>query len=212
MYNQKVKRQISDLIRNMLPELEQMIDNAPTSEMATRNVMNYVSSKVTGASRGYLSSIYSAMSKETLKENIFQNPANANKFYALDLDKKLVNVYRLDVKNLDSYKKGISVKEINRIYASAGAAVGGAGIGKILLGAISGVIDIPLVVIIGGAVACGLGAGVATYLRVVPKITKAQYKKEIGIFMKEFEKEMHSWVDAVESYYKSEVDALRKTL
>lgn len=212
MCEQEIKRHISELIRSMMPELEQMVDNASSSEMATKNIMNYISGKVTGASRGYLSSLYSALSKETLKEPIFQNPVNANKFYSLYLDKKIVDIYRLDVKNLNSYKDGVSIKEIKRIYITASGAVGSMAVGALLFGALSGIIDIPFVAIIEGAVVCGVAGGLETHYKVAPKITKASYKKALMSFLGEFEKELENWIDSVTEYYNKEVEMLKKTL
>ncbi|MBR3102185.1 MAG: hypothetical protein IKH46_00010 [Lachnospiraceae bacterium] len=212
MYNQIVKEKISELLDGMIPELENMIDNESSTKAITRKVMDYFSSKVVGASRGYISSIYTNMSQETLKEEVFQDVKNANKFYALDLDKKLIDAYRLDITTLDSYKNGITVKEINKIYATAAATAGGVGVGGILLGTISGAINIPLAVIIGGAVACGLASGLTTYYSVIPRVSKKHYKEALYAFVQDFKKELYKWVDSVEEYYNSEVEKLKNSL
>ena len=89
MYNGSVKDMISKQINAMMPELEKMVDHATSSEMAAQNVMNYVSSKIAAMSRGWLSTEYSELSEKTLAEVVFQTPVNANKFYALELEKKI---------------------------------------------------------------------------------------------------------------------------
>ena len=180
--------------------------------MAAQNVMNYVSSKIAAMSRGWLSTEYSELSEKTLAEAVFQTPVNANKFYALELEKKIVGAYKLDVKTLNSYKEGMTVREANRIYASAGAAVGAGAVGGILLGVLSGAVDIPLVVIIAGAVACALAGGGVTYAKIVPNVNKNRYKEALRKFSVELTSELCQWVDSVADFYDAEVSKLKETL
>lgn len=212
MYNGSVKDMISKQINAMMPELEKMVDHATSSEMAAQNVMNYVSSKIAAMSRGWLSTEYSELSEKTLAEAVFQTPVNANKFYALELEKKIVGAYKLDVKTLNSYKEGMTVREANRIYASAGAAVGAGAVGGILLGVLSGAVDIPLVVIIAGAVACALIGGGVTYAKIVPTVNKNRYKEALKKFSVELTSELCRWVDSVADFYDAEVSKLKETL
>ena len=212
MYNGTVKKMISEKINAMLPELEEMVDHAPSSEMAAQNVMNYASSKIVGMSRGWLSTEYAELSEKTLSEDIFQIPVNANKFYALELQKEIMDKYKLDIKTLNSYKEGMTVREVNRIYASAGAAVGTAAVGGILLGVLSGAVDIPLVVIIAGAVACALVGGGVTYAKIVPNVNKNRYKEALRKFSVELTSELCQWVDTVADFYDAEVSKLKETL
>ena len=101
MYNGSVKDMISKQINAMMPELEKMVDHATSSEMAAQNVMNYVSSKIAAMSRGWLSTEYSELSEKTLAEAVFQTPINANKFYALELEKKIAA--EMGIECIDNY-------------------------------------------------------------------------------------------------------------
>lgn len=128
------------------------------------------------------------------------------------MEKKIVGAYKLDVKTLNSYKEGMTVREANRIYASAGAAVGAGAVGGILLGVLSGAVDIPLVVIIAGAVACALIGGGVTYAKIVPTVNKNRYKEALKKFSVELTSELCRWVDSVADFYDAEVSKLKETL
>lgn len=207
-----VKNMIYDLFAEMNGRLDDIIRTSTTADMATKRIMEYVSSTVASNSLGYISALYSSLSKKTLREEVFQNTENANKFYELGLRKILVEAYEFDVESVSAYKAGIDFKEINRMYASAGAAVGSAAVGGILLGVLSGIVDIPMVVIIAGAVLAGVAAGGVTYAKIVPEKNKKQYAASVFSFMKELESSMINWVDDVVKFYDQRVEELKRTL
>lgn len=220
MYENEVKEQFSSLIRKMMSELEKEVDKAPTFDVALDRVMRLVSSRLTAAGRGYLSSLYDALSDRTLAEPIFQNPTNANKFYAMDLDHKIVSAYKLDVKDLDSYRQGIGFNEVKRAYAIAIGALGSAVVGAagtlavkaILLRVLVKPLNIPFVVVIAGALLFALAGGIVTDKVIVPDKNKKRLKKSLKTFMKGLESDLHDWIDAVVSFYNKEVDVLKATL
>lgn len=159
-----------------------------------------------------MSTLYSSLSDQTLQEPLFQNVDNANKFFDLELDKKIVDAYKFDGKDSAIFEKGLSLHEINRVYASAAAGVGTAAVGGILLSVLSGAVDIPVVGIIAGAIVAGLiGCGV-TYCKVVPDINKQRFIEAVKAFMADLEQEMYKWVDGVIEFYNKQVEELKKTL
>lgn len=208
----KVKNMIYDLFAEMNGHMEGIIRTSASADMATKRIMEYVSSTVASNSLGYISALYSSLSKKTLSEEVFQNVENANKFYELGLRKILVEAYEFDVESVSAYKDGIDFKEINRVYASAGASVGSAAVGGILLGVLSGIVDIPMVVIIAGAVLAGIAGGGVTYVKLVPEKNKKQYAASVLSFMKELEGSMIKWVDDVVMFYNQQVDELKMAL
>ena len=129
-----VKKMINDLFAEMTGQIEAIVRSSSSAEMATKRIMEYVSSTVAAKSLGYISALYSSLSKETLSEELFKSPENANKFYELGLRQKLIDGYEFDVESVSAYKAGVDFKEINRIYTSAGAAVGTTAVSGILLG------------------------------------------------------------------------------
>lgn len=210
--SEKVKGYIEKLFVEMNEEVSEIANTSPTSVIATQEIMEYVSSKISASSKGYMIDLYGELSKKTLSEKIFEDSANANKFYELNMRRKISDAYQFDVKDLNSYNAGVDFKEINRAYASAGAAAGTAAAGGILLGALSGVVHIPMVVIIAGAVLAGLSAGGVTYTKVVPEKNKSNFKEAVDAFMNSLKIELLNWVDNVVKFYNQKVEELKATL
>ncbi len=212
MSEDKVKGYINELFANMNAEVKKMVVNSMSSKQATENIVHYVSSKIASASRGYMSTIYSDLSDKTLKEPLFQVAKNANEFFNLELDQKIVESYKFDVQCLPHFDGGIDFREINRGYTTAAAGVGTAAIGGVLLGVLSGIVDIPLIGIIAGAIVVGLlGSGVACY-KVIPEINEQRLLEATKAFMSNLENETYRWVDGVVVYYHTQVDELKKAL
>ncbi len=210
MYNGPVKSLMKQQVEAMIPELEEIASHSASPEMTIQNILRFIASRVTALSSGWLSSVYSELSKKTLSEPAFSSPENANKFYDLELELKILDAYKLNIKDLDSYQRGLSVNEVNRIYATAGVAVGTGAVGGILLGVLSGVVRIPLVVIIAGAVVCALAGGCATYMA-VPKVNQTRYHEAITHMIADLCAELGSWLDSIANYYDVEVKKLIST-
>lgn len=208
----KVKGYIHELFVEMNAEVSNIVNSAPSSSIATQRIMEYVSSQVAASSEGYMVDLYSELSRKTLNEEIFKDPANANKFYELNMRQKISNAYQFDVKSLDAYSKGIDFNEINRVYATAGAAVGSAAVGGILLGVLSGAVNIPMVVIIAGAILVGVAGGSVTYTKIVPERNRTAFSEAVKTFMRELETELMNWVDEVVRFYNRKVAELKATL
>lgn len=211
MANEKVKGLIENLFDEIREEVSELIRISPNSTAATESIMEYVSGKITANSKGYIITLYSELSKATLAEPLFESDVNANKFYDLELKQKIYKAYQFDVGDLSAYKVGITSKEINVAYATAASAVGGAAVGGILLGVLSGMVDIPLVIIIAGAVLAGIGGGLAAYKTIPAKNTES-YTKGTLSFLAELETELLNWVDTITDYYNQQVEELKKTL
>lgn len=212
MLDNKVKGLISELFDEMDVEVSKIIKKAPTTEMAIEEVMNYVSSTITASTQGYMVDLYSALTEQTMNDEIFKDPANANKFYELNLRQQISDSYQFDIQDLNSYEKGINFAEINDSYATAAATVGSAAVGGILLGALSGVVHIPMVVIIAGAVLAGIAGGSVAHCKVVPEKNKEKFSASVGAFMIDLKLELLDWVDEVEKFYNEKVEELKKTL
>ena len=210
--SEKVKGYIKELFVEMNAEVADIVSNSPSSTIATHSIMECVSSKIAAASEGYMVDLYSELSRKTLSEEIFKDPANANKFYELNMRQKISDAYQFDVQSLDAYSTGVDFKEINRVYATAGVAVGSAAVGGILLGVLSGVVDIPMVVIIAGAILAGITGGGVTYAKIVPEKNRAAFSNAVKTFMQELETELANWVDEVIKFYNQKVAELKATL
>lgn len=207
----KIKEYIDKMFSGINTDISKIIENSTTWEIATQQIMKTVSGKITVAVQGYMIDIYSELSKATLSEPIFQKPENANKFYGLNLRQKISQAYQFDIQDLRAYTEGVNYKEISKTYAVAGAAVGSAAIGSVLLGVLFGAVKLPMVVVIAGAVACGIAGGVVANMK-VDTINKDRYKNTIMIFMSSLKDDLIKWVDDVIAFYNQEVNDLKNTL
>lgn len=205
------KENIHLLFEEMNREVKSILIFSHTADQATNAILDYVPEKVATAAEGYMIDLYKVLSNQTLSETVFKEAANANKFYELQLRQKITTAYRFDVKDLQEYIKGKSFDEINSIYSTAIAGVGGALVSGVLLGVLSGTVDhIPVVGIIVGAILVGLAS--AGIYNGASKIKKKDYCKAVQSFMADLEEELIKWVDSVIDFYNSKVEELKATL
>lgn len=205
MYNTELKKEIHIMFQELAVKAKEITDTSRTSQMATERISKVVSSKVAAESEGYIVDMYTYLVAKIKEDEYFKDPEHLNAFYRLNLREELNNRYHFEVESLDSYKKGIEFKEVNKLYAAAGVAAGTLAVGGILKFAISGLICIPIAVIIAGAVI----AGIATYFS-VPEKNKKKYNQAVNKFLNDMENEILDWLTEVENYFDSRVRSLYK--
>lgn len=211
MYNNRTKEYINGMFVDINSEINKIIKNSPNNDVATQQIMEVASSKITSSIQGYMIDIYSDLSKETLAEPIFQSAENANKFYALNLRQQISQAYQFDIQDLRAYTKGISYKEISKAYVVAVSSVGSAAVGGVLLGVLSGLVQLPMVVVIAGAIACGIAGGVVAISK-TNSINKERYVSSVNSFMIGLKNDLIKWVDDVITFYNQKVNELKKSL
>lgn len=210
--SEKIKKSIRRLFEKMRADVDEIVETSPSFQNAAVEISEFVSARLAAAVPGYITDIDQELSQKVLQEEIFQDPANENKFYDFGIREQISKNYHFEVQTLSDYASEINYKEIDRLYVSAGAAIGSAAVGGILLGGLSGAVDLPLVVIIAGAVLAGLAGGGVTYTTVVPNLNKSRYTDVVHSFMKELETSLLGWVDKVETFYYQKVEELKATL
>lgn len=205
MYNSELKKEIHIMFQELSVKAKEIVDTSRTSQMATERISEAVASRVTAESEGYIVDMYTCLVAKIKADEYFKDPEHLNAFYKLNLREKLNDRYHFEVESLDAYKKGIEFEEVNKLYAAAGATAGTLAVGGILKFAISGLIHIPVAVIIVGAVI----AGVAAYFS-VPEKNKKMYKRAVSKYLNDMENEILEWLTEVESYFDSQVRSLYK--
>lgn len=205
MYNSELKKEIHIMFQELSVKAKEIVDTSRTSQMATERISEAVASRVTAESEGYIVDMYTCLVAKIKADEYFKDPEHLNAFYRLNLREKLNDRYHFEVESLDAYKKGIEFEEVNKLYAAAGATAGTLAVGGILKFAISGLIHIPVAVIIAGAVI----AGVAAYFS-VPEKNKKMYKCAVSKYLNDMENEILEWLTEVESYFDSQVRSLYK--
>lgn len=205
MYNTELKKEIHIMFQELTVKAKEIADTSRTSQMATERISEAVALRVAAESEGYIVDMYTCLVAKIKEDKYFKDPEHLNAFYRLNLREELNARYHFEVESLDAYKKGIEFKEVNKLYAAAGAAAGTLAVGGILKFAISGLIHIPIAVIIAGAVI----AGVAAYFS-VPEKNKKKYNRAVNKFLNDMENEILDWLTEVESYFDSQVRSLYK--
>lgn len=205
MYNTELKKEIHIMFQELAVKAKEIADTSRTSQMATEKISEAVASRVAAESEGYIVDMYTCLVAKIKEDEYFKDPEHLNAFYRLNLREELNDRYHFEVESLDAYKKGIEFKEVNKLYAAAGAAAGTLAVGGILKFAISGLIHIPIAVIIAGAVI----AGVAAYFS-VPEKNKKEYNRAVNKFLNDMENEILDWLTEVENYFDSQVRSLYK--
>lgn len=205
MYNTELKNEIHTMFQELAVKAKEIADTSRTSQMATERISEAVASRVAAESEGYIVDMYMCLVAKIKEDEYFKDPEHLNAFYRLNLREELNDRYHFEVESLDAYKKGIEFKEVNKLYATAGATAGTLAVGGILKFAISELIHIPIAVIIAGAVIAGLAA----YFSASEK-NKREYNRAVNKFLNDMENEILDWLIEVENYFDSQVRSLYK--
>lgn len=192
------------MIRELRSKSDRIIETSHTYKDASERIMKAVSSKVAAESGGYIVDVYTAFAERIKQEEFFRDPEHLLAFNRLNLMSELNNKYHFEVDSLDAYKKGIDYNEVNRLYASLGTAAGTLALGGILKAALASTVNIPLAVIIGGAVA----ADCAAYFKIVPTNNKKELKNSVNKFLTGLENDILIWLADIEKFLESRVRTL----
>lgn len=205
MYNNELKNEVHKMFGELAEKAKEITETSRTTQIATERISDVVASRVSAESEGYIVDMYTCLVAKIKEDEYFKDSEHLNAFYRLNLREELNEKYHFEVESLDAYKQGIEFKEINRLYAAAGTAAGTLAVGGILKFAISGLINIPIAVIIAGAVA----AGVAAYFA-VPEKNKKEYNRAVSKYLNDMENEILDWLTEVENYFDSQVRTIYK--
>lgn len=205
MYNKELEKQVHELFKELKAKANNIASEARTNTDATERIMRLVSSTISAEAEGYMVDMYACLVEKIKSEDFFKNPENLNAFYRLNLRDGLNEKYQFNIEDIDAYKNGIEYKDINQLYAAAGAAAGTLALGGILKFALSKVIGIPFVIVIAGAVVAACAAYFA-----VPTRNRKEYKKAVDKFLCDLENDILDWFVDVEVYFDEQVRTLYK--
>lgn len=205
MYNKELEKQVHELFKELKAKANNIASEVRTNTDATERIMRLVSSTISAEAEGYMVDMYACLVEKIKSEDFFKNPENLNAFYRLNLRDGLNEKYQFNIEDIDAYKNGIEYKDINQLYAAAGAAAGTLALGGILKFALSKVIGIPFVIVIAGAVVAACAAYFA-----VPTRNRKEYKKAIDKFLCDLENDILDWFVDVEVYFDEQVRTLYK--
>ncbi len=194
-----IKNKIEALIDEIANDVANMKLSSNDFDENTKQVCSYVSSKVTAKCKGIMSTLYTELSCETLKSDIFKDNTNANKFYDLDLCSHIYEKYNFEPENK------INFNAINSQLVALGIPIGIAGIGVALSLSITKPIVIPVALIVAALLYPLIKKG-------LDSTNKQQFFTVVEKYVKDLKVELLSWFDSIEIYYKKLVDELIETL
>lgn len=205
MYSKELEKQVKVLFEGLKTKAVKIVSESRKNTDATNRIMRLVSSTISAEAEGYIVDMYDCLVKKIKQEDFFKNHENMNAFYRLNLRDELNNKYQFNIENIDAYKNGIEYKEINQLYRAACAAIGTLAVGEILKRTLAGVVNIPFVVVIAGALATA-----CTSYFTLPTRNRKKYIKALDKFMNDLENDILNWFVDVEVYFDNCVRELYK--
>lgn len=203
-YNTDLQNDVKNMFVEINGKTNEIIQESPSFEEATKRIMEFISTKLTMECEGYIVDLYYDLTERVKNEDFFKDPDHLNKFYHLDLRGELNDKYHFEISTINAYKKGLNFKEINRIYAATGVAAGTLAIGCILKFAISGLVNIPFAVLVAGAIVTAF----CTYYKVVPDKNMVGFQQAVRNFLNDLENEILNWLADIEEYFNARVRTL----
>lgn len=202
--NAEMKNQVEKMFCDLRSKSEEIVASSSVYKNASDRIMKLVSSRIAAESEGYIIDMYTLLAERIKQESFFQDPNHLNAFYRLNLREKLNDKYHFEVDSLDAFQKGVDYKELNRMYASLGAAAGTLAVGGILKFALSSVVSIPFTVIVAGAATVAF----SSYFKIVPSRNKIAFKKAVDAFLSDLEHDILNWLADVETFFESQINTL----
>ncbi|NQX62594.1 hypothetical protein [Paenibacillus qinlingensis] len=194
-----IENNVNILIDEIAKEIANIKVSSKNYDVTTREICSYVSSKVAAQCKGLMSTLYTELSSETLKGEIFKDNANKNKFYDLDLRSHIYEKYNFEPANK------INFKAANSQLVALGIPVGVFGIGVALTLSLSNIIVIPVALVVAVLLYPVIKKGLDSF-------NKQQYYATVQKYMNGLKIELLSWFDSIQTYYLKQVDELIKTL
>lgn len=206
MYNSELTNELHKVFVELKEKSSSIILGSKNYNACMESISEMVSARLAAECKGYVVDLYYDFAERISDEEFFKDPEHLNAFYRLGLREKLDEKYHFDVKPLNSYQKGIDFKEINKLYASAGAAAGTLALGGILKFSLASVISVPFAIIVAGAIAVALAA----YLKAVPDINKRKFNQAIEKYLDDMEQDILNWLTEIDCYLEEQVRTLYK--
>lgn len=195
---------VNNLFKEIDNDVKKILKTTSSFNIKTERIMNLVTTKLTTECEGYIYDMYFTLLAKIKEEEYFQDPDHLNAFYHLNLKEELNEKYHFEIDSLSAYKQGISFKEIDKLYCSAGATAGTFAVGGILKYILSGVVEIPFAVLIAGAASVAF----TSYCKVIPEKNDKEFITSVAVFLRQLETEILEWLNEIEEYFNNRVKAL----
>jgi hypothetical protein len=174
---------------------------------ASKMIIDTVSSELVMRSKTLITDMYAQMSNNTLSSTMFDDPERKSQFYEANIRREIISKYQFDITTVNAFKNGIQYKELHRLYSSLAVSAGTTAVGGILKYVLTTTVNVPIVVIIAGAVA----AFCVSYFKIIPSQNKVKFDGAVEDFLSELKKEFIVWFDEIEIYYNERIQGLVNT-
>jgi len=147
------------------------------------------------------------MSENTLSSTVFDDAERKSRFYEANIRREILSKYQFDITTINAFQRGIQYKELHLLYSSLAVVAGTIAVGGVLKYALTTTVNVPIVIIIAGAVA----AFCVSYFKILPNQNKVNFRRAIEDFLSESKKEFIVWFDEIEIYYNERIQRLVNT-
>ncbi|RDU38672.1 hypothetical protein DRW41_03685 [Neobacillus piezotolerans] len=205
MYNKEILvGKIEDMFKELRIQSSEIIAIHSDATTASKMIVDAVSSETTIRSKTLLTDMYACLSEKTLSSPSFSDAERKSLFYGANIRGQILSKYQFDITTINAFQNGLKYKEFDQLYSSLAVAAGTAAIGGILKYVLVNAINIPIVVIIAGAVT----AFCISFFKGIPLLNKTAFRKAIDEFLTETKNEFILWFDEIEGYYNKCIDKI----
>jgi hypothetical protein len=185
-------------MRSRVSEIEHNMAGAGKDQIA-KAVCDYVTLTLTAESKSLLSTFYSRLADETLGKDPFLTTKNKNRFYDHDFRNIIYEKYSFDTTESFDYKAS-DVRSANLPLP-----VGAVGVGVVLSIALSQFVIIPIAFIVAGSLYYFISENEKNK-------TRDEFIAAVIRYLDSTKKELIIWFENIESFYNTQVEALKRSI
>lgn len=201
MYSEKIKPKIEKMFNDLRSEAHELVGEMTSTTETVSRICQRVSSETTSRSKTILSDMLFDLNDSLLKKPFFTDIAQQNKLLELNLRQEILNKYQFKASAVVDYQEASSI--IQAIKVGSGTLA----IGAVLKAGLSGLIIVP----VGVLIAAAFGAAMVNYFALEPNKNKKNLLQAIDKYFSEAQQQLLSWFDEVEHYFNSRVDEVKQT-
>ncbi|WP_410501811.1 hypothetical protein RIF24_13580 [Exiguobacterium acetylicum] len=208
MYKQEIFiSKVDDIFEELRKQSSEIITIHSDPSTASEMIVEAVSSETIIRSKTLMIDMYAYLSERTLSSSLFSDTERKSLFFEANIRGQILLNYRFESTSIKAFQMGIKYKNINRLYASLAVAAGTTAVGGILKYMLINTVNIPIVIIIAGAVSVFF----ASFFKITPDLNKTAFHKAVDDFLSETRNEFILWFDEIEIFYNKCIESLIKT-
>lgn len=201
MYSKKINYKIEKMFNDLRVEANELVSEMTSTSDTINRICQRVSSEMSSRSKTILSDMLFDLNDTLLENPYFTDISQQNKLLELNLRQEILNKYQFEANAIVNYQEASSI--IQAIKVGSGTLA----IGVVLKAALSGLIIVPIGVLIMAA----FGAAMVNYLVLEPNKNKKNLLQAIDKYFSEAQQQLLSWFDEVEHYFNRRIYEVKQT-